>query len=242
MRSLIGKGLRLGVGLALLWVLNPAPGSAAAQDKETERLAWATEVLNEIMATPEQGIPQDLLDRAECVAIIPGVKKLALGFGGRYGKGVVVCRRDKLAGSWGAPAMYMLGGGSIGFQIGGTSTDFVFLVMNPKGADYLLRSKFTLGADASAAAGPKGRTAEAATDLQMRAEILTYSRARGLFAGVSLEGAVVRQDKDANKAIYGRPINVRRVLLEGSVAVPARAQPLINALDKYSPRNLSAKP
>ena len=232
----------LALALALLLAALLTPGPAVAQSKEVVRLERATEVVHEIMATPDQGIPKDLLDRAECVGIIPGVKKLALGVGGRYGKGVVVCRRERLSGSWGAPALYMLGGGGIGFQIGGTSTDFVLLVMNPKGAEYLLRSKFTLGADASAAAGPKGRTAAAATDVQMRAEILTYSRARGLFAGASLEGALVRQDKEANKALYGREIDVKQVLLGAGAAVPAAAQPLISALNKYSPRNLSAKP
>ncbi|MFQ5816507.1 MAG: lipid-binding SYLF domain-containing protein [Terriglobia bacterium] len=228
-------------GLVWLWALSVLATPAAAKSKEVERLERATEVLQEIMAAPDGGIPRDLLDRAECVGIIPGVKKLAFGFGGRYGKGVFVCRQNRLAGRWGPPAMYMLGGGSIGFQIGGTSTDFILLIMNPKGAEYLLRSKFTLGADLSAAAGPKGRTAAAATDALMHAEILTYSRARGLFAGASLEGAVVRQDKTANKKIYGHEINVKQVLLQGQGAIPAPAQPLINTLNKYSPKNISAK-
>lgn len=165
-----------------------------------------------------------------------------MGFGGRYGKGVVVCRKNGLAGSWGPPAMYRLSGESFGLQLGGESTDFVLLVMNSKGAEYLLRSKFTLDADASAAAGPKGRAAEASTDVQMRAEILTYSRTRGLFAGISLEGAVVRQDRNANKKIYGREVEVKRLLLVGDVAVPPAAQPLINARNRYSPKNLSTRP
>lgn len=228
--------------LALALVVGLTTGVAFAQSKEVKRLQRATEVLNEIMAAPDQGIPQELLDRAECIAIIPGVKKAAFGFGGRYGKGAVVCRRNNLAGPWGSVAMYTLGGGSIGFQIGGTETDFIFLVMNPKGAENLLRSKFTLGGDASVAAGPKGRTAEAATDALMRAEILTYSRARGLFAGVSLEGASVRQDKGANKALYGQEIDVKQVLLQGGGVVPAAAQPLINTLNKHSPKNISAGP
>lgn len=223
-------------------LLSVAASPAAAESKEVERLRRATEVLNEIMGAPDQGIPRDLLDRAECIAIIPSVKKLALGFGGRYGKGVVVCRRNNLAGPWGSVAMYTVGGGSLGFQIGGSSTDFVLLIMNPKGAEYLIRSKFTLGGEASAAAGPKGRTAQAATDVQMRAEILTYSRARGLFAGVSLEGASVRQDKNGNKAIYGREIDLKQVLLEGKAGAPAPAQGLINSLNRYSPKNVSAKP
>jgi len=231
------------VGFSAIWLwLGSATAPAHAQNKEVERLQRCTEILHEIMATPEQAVPQGLLDRAECIGIIPGVKKLAFGFGGRHGKGVVVCRKDALAGFWGPPAMYTLSGGSFGLQLGGESTDFVLLVMNLKGAEYLLRSKFTLGADASAAAGPKGRTAEASTDVQMRAEILTYSRSRGLFAGISLEGAVVRQDRDANKKIYGREIEVKRLLLVSDVAVPPAAQPLINALNRYSPKNLSARP
>ncbi|MFQ5926622.1 MAG: lipid-binding SYLF domain-containing protein [Terriglobia bacterium] len=227
--------------LALLWALSFLASPAAAKSKEIKRLERATELLHEIMAAPDGGIPKDLLDRAECIGIIPGVKKLALGFGGRHGKGVFVCRRNRLAGPWGPCAMYKLSGGSIGFQIGGTSTDFILLIMNPKGAEYLVRSKFTLGVDLSAAAGPKGRTAEANTDVLMHAEILTYSRARGLFAGVSLEGASVRQDKKANKKIYGHEINVKQVLLEEKAAVPAPVRPLVNTLNKYSPKNISAK-
>lgn len=226
----------------LLLALSLNPILAEAADKEADRLQECATVLKEIMATPEQGIPRDLLDRAECVAIIPSVKKLALGFGGRYGKGAVICRKDNLAGAWGAPAMYMIGGGSFGLQLGGSSTDFIFLVMNPGGVEKLLQSKFTLGADASAAAGPKGRTAAAATDIQMRAEILTYSRSRGLFAGVSLEGAVVKQDKNGNREIYGRELSVRDILLRGRVAPPPPAKPLISELNKFSPRNVSAKP
>ena len=233
------KSILLSV-LLLALTLNPILATAA--EKEADRLEECATVLKEIMATPEQGIPRDLLDRAECVAIIPSVKKLALGFGGRYGKGAVVCRKANLAGSWGAPAMYMIGGGSFGFQLGGSSTDFIFLVMNPGGVEKLLQSKFTLGADASAAAGPKGRTAAAATDIQMRAEILTYSRSRGLFAGVSLEGALVKQDKDGNRELYGRVVPVRDILLRGRVAPPAAAKELVSTLDRFSPKNLSAKP
>lgn len=217
------------------------PLFAQAATKEEERLQESATVLKEIMSVPEEGIPHDLLDRAECVGIIPSVKKAAFGVGGRYGKGAVICRQNNLSGSWGPPAMYMITGGSFGLQLGGTSTDLVFLVMNPGGVEKLLQSKFTVGADASAAAGPKGRTAEAATDIQMRAEILTYSRSRGLFAGISLEGAVVKQDADGNRALYHRDVGVRGILLRGKVAVPAAARPLVTALDKYSPKNLSAK-
>jgi len=170
-------------------------GPAFADDvKEAERLQNATTVLREILGMPES-IPKDLLDRAECVIVIPSVKKAAVGIGGSYGRGAIVCRTgDRFDGKWSAPAMFALEGGSIGFQIGGQATDYVLLVMNDRGADSILASKVKLGGDASAAAGPKGRTAGASTDIAMRAEILTYSRSRGLFAGVSLEGSTLRPD------------------------------------------------
>ncbi|HXE75592.1 MAG TPA: lipid-binding SYLF domain-containing protein [Candidatus Xenobia bacterium] len=212
---------------------------APAQDKEAGRLQAATQVLEEIMNVPEN-IPQDLLDKAECVGVIPSALKGAFIVGGSYGRGVFVCRSgEDFKGPWGPPAMYRLEGGSVGFQIGGQATDFVFLVMNPNGVKSLLRSKARLGADASVAAGPKGRTAEAATDLYLRAEILTYSRARGLFAGVSLEGSSLRQDKDANEALYGRPLSAKRILREGKVAVPDDAKELVSFLNRHSPKNLS---
>lgn len=212
------------------------PGAlAVAQVRETQRLAACREVLEEVANVPE-GIPRDLLHRAECVAVVPGVKKLALGVGGRYGKGAVTCRKDGGHGPWGPPAMIEMGGPSVGMQIGGQSADYVFLIMNQKGIDHLLRSKFTLGADASVAAGPKGRTAEAATDLHLEAEILTYSRTRGLFAGVSLEGAVVKQDRNANEQVYGEPVDARELLLEPNRRVPAAARKLVDLLRELSPR------
>ncbi|MFB3922250.1 MAG: lipid-binding SYLF domain-containing protein [Terriglobia bacterium] len=204
----------------------------AGQDEEKERMTKAAEVLTEVVGTPE-GISKSLLDKAVCVGVIPSFKKLALGIGGGGGKGAIVCRRGG-NGSWGGPTLFTTGGPSIGFQIGGTATDLIFLVMNPKGAEKLARSGAKLGADASVAAGPKGREAEAATDLQMGAEILSYSRSKGLFAGVSLEGAVIKQDSKGNKRIYGRDIEPKEILLKG-VGVPAAAAPLANTLNKLSP-------
>ena len=222
--------------LTLALVLAPL---AQAQDKEANRLQAATQVLEEIMNVPEN-IPQDLLDKAECVGVIPSVLKGAFIVGGSYGRGAFVCRSgEDFKGPWGPPAMYRLEGGSIGFQIGGQATDFVLLVMNPGGVKSILRSKSRLGADASVAAGPKGRTAEAATDLYLRAEILTYSRSRGLFAGVSLEGSSLRQDKDANEALYGRPLSAKRILREGKVPVPDDAKELVEFLNRHSPKNKS---
>jgi len=222
--------------LTLALVLAPL---AQAQDNEANRLQAATQVLEEIMNVPEN-IPQDLLDKAECVGVIPSVLKGAFIVGGSYGRGAFVCRSgEDFKGPWGPPAMYRLEGGSIGFQIGGQATDFVLLVMNPGGVKSILRSKSHLGADASVAAGPKGRTAEAATDLYLRAEILTYSRSRGLFAGVSLEGSSLRQDKDANEALYGRPLSAKRILREGKVPVPDDAKELVEFLNRHSPKNKS---
>jgi SH3 domain-containing YSC84-like protein 1 len=207
---------------------------AQAQVKEARRLEACREVLEELLSGKES-IPRDLLDKAECVAVIPSAKKFALGLGGRYGKGAVACRtRGKT--SWGAPLMISIGGGSLGLQIGGQAADYVFLVMNPKGIDYLLRSQFTLGADAAVAAGPVGRTGSAGTDLRMHAEILSYSRTRGLFAGLSLEGAVVKQDKDGNLNLYGEPIDPKRLLQEGAYAVPQQASGFLSVLENASPR------
>ena len=215
---------------------------AAGEGKEAARLKDAAEVLNEIMGAPDDAIPGDLLARAECVAAIPSVTKLALGFSGRVGRGAVSCRRgETMGGAWGPPSMISIGGGGFGLQIGGTASDVVLLVMNKKGAEHLLRSKFTLGGDAAAAAGPKGRSAAVATDATMNAEILTYARSRGLFAGVSLEGASLRPDNDANKAIYGKKVEARDLLLEGKHGTPAAAQVFIAALQKHAPKNVSAK-
>lgn len=212
---------------------------AASDQREEERVKDSGEVLKEILNIPDD-IPQDLLDKAECVIILPSVKKGAFGVGGSYGRGVMVCRGGQhYKGRWGAPALYALEGVSIGFQLGGQATDFVLLVMNPKGAESLLYSKVKLGADASAAAGPKGRTAEGATDIVMQAEILSYSRNKGLFAGVSLEGSTLRSDGSANEKLYGRRLSAKEIIRENKVAPPACAHELVGLLDKKSPVNRS---
>jgi lipid-binding SYLF domain-containing protein len=221
--------------IAVLLALAP-PCLLAGESKTVERLDACVEVLQEILGIPEN-IPRDLLDKSYCVVVIPSAKKFALGVGGRYGKGAVVCRKDQGEGPWGAPLMISIGGGSLGLQIGGQAADLVFLIMNPKGVNSLLKSHFTLGADAAVAAGPKGRTGEAATDAQMRAEILTYSRTRGVFAGISVEGAVLHQDEDANERLYGGPISPRRLLLEGEWRTPPEARPLVRVLEEVSPHH-----
>jgi len=227
--------------LLLVLVVVALAASASAKSKEEERLEESARVLGEILNVPDD-IPKDLLDKAECVLVFPSVKKGAFIVGVRVGKGAAVCRTgEKMDGPWGPPAMYELGGGSVGLQIGGQATDFVLLVMNPNGAKKLLSSKFTLGADASVSAGPKGRTAEAATDAQMGAEILTYSRSKGAFAGVSLEGAPVSQDSNANKKIYGKTIEARDLLLAAAEPVPAAGKPLVDLLNSKSPKNISAE-
>ena len=210
-----------------------------AASKAQERLQNAATVLGEILNIPD-GIPQELLDKAECVIIIPSVKKLAIGFGGSYGRGAMVCRSEaNFTGPWGPPVMVALEGGSFGLQLGGQATDFVLLVMNPGGVDSLLSSKVKLGADASAAAGPKGRTASAETDAWMSAEILGYSRAKGLFAGVSLQGSTLRPDNDANEELYQRRIDARDIVKAKGIKVPAGATALVNRLQKASPHNYS---
>lgn len=209
------------------------------QEKETERLQNCSTVLTEILNIPEN-VPQDLLNKAECVVIFPGVKKAALGIGGSYGRGAIVCRSGKnFTGPWTTPSMFALEAGSIGFQIGGEETDFLLLVMNAKGADSVLGSKVKLGADASVAAGPKGRSASAATDIVMKAEILSYSRARGLFAGVSLEGSTLRSDGGANKNLYGKELDARQIVRDGAAKSTPAGQALTNLLNKKSPKNLS---
>ena len=211
-----------------------------AQVKETERLEDCREVLEEVMNVPE-GLPLELLHKAECVAVVPSVKKAAIGVGGRFGKGAVTCRTGRGEGPWGPPLLITLGGGSFGLQIGGQAADYVFLIMNPKGIDHLLKSKFTLGGDVTVAAGPKGRSAEASTDLQMHAEILTWSRTRGLFAGASLEGSVVKQDKSGNRALYGEEVSASNLLLTPRQVIPPAGRKLIALLEQLSPRNLSDK-
>ena len=220
-------------------MLMATPVFAANDAHEADRVKEAGTVLKEILNVPDD-IPQDLLNKAECVVILPSVKKAAFGVGGSYGRGVMVCRGGAhFTGRWGAPAMYALEGLSIGFQLGGQATDFVLLVMNVKGAESLLSSKVKLGADASAAAGPKGRTAEGATDIVMNAEILSYSRNKGLFAGVSLEGSTLRSDGGANENLYGKKLSAKEIIREGRVGVPASARELVSLLNAKSPVNRS---
>ena len=212
---------------------------AHAQKKERERVANAGRVMREILNVPDD-IPQDLLNKAECVIVLPSVLKFAIGIGGSYGRGVMTCRGgDDFKGPWGPPSMIALEGGSVGLQLGGQATDFVLLVMNTRGAEGILTSKVKLGADASAAAGPKGRDAAAATDATMRAEILSYSRARGLFAGVSLEGSTLRPDNDANEKLYGKKLPAKDIVLHHAVPPPASARPLLAVLNKKSPHDKS---
>lgn len=210
-------------------------------EREGERLLNSATVLKEIFGMPDS-IPEELLDKAECVIVFPSVKKIAVGVGGSYGRGAISCRTgDAYDGPWSAPAMFALEGASIGFQLGGQETDYVLLVMNDRGAQSVLGSKVKVGADASAAAGPKGRTAGAATDIVMRAEILTYSRARGLFAGVSLEGSTIRSDGDANTNVYGKKLSAREIVRGGAVTATPEGQQLLDVLNSRSPKNLSGK-
>jgi SH3 domain-containing YSC84-like protein 1 len=214
----------------------------AADDKdtkETDRLENAGSVLEEIVNIPDD-IPQDLLDKAECVVVFPSVVKFAIGLGGSYGRGAMVCRSgEHFTGPWGPPSMMALEGGSFGLQLGGQATDFVLLVMNPRGAKSILSSKVKLGADMAAAAGPKGRDAAASTDVTLRAEILSYSRSRGLFAGISLEGSTLRPDNNANEKLYGKKIAAEEIIREGKVPVPPAGKKMVSLLDKKSPKNLS---
>jgi len=224
-----------------LCLLLAAPSFAVDSEKEQDRVKAAGTVLKEIVNIPDN-IPKDLFDRAECVIVLPSVLKLAVGIGGSYGRGAMSCRTgEHFTGPWSAPAMYALEGGNFGFQLGGQATDFVLLVMNPKGAESLMGSKVKLGANASAAAGPKGRSAEGATDVAMRAEILSYSRSRGLFAGISLEGSTLRPDGRANEKLYGVKLSAKDILRHGRVGVPVSGRELVSVLEKHSPRNLSAK-
>jgi lipid-binding SYLF domain-containing protein len=197
-----------------------------------ERLKTTAEVFREIMATPDKDIPHDLLEKAQCVVIVPGLKKAAFIVGAEFGKGFVLCRKKSGSG-WGAPAAIRVEGGSVGFQIGGEGTDVVMLVMNQHGAEQLTKSKFTVGGDASVAAGPVGRTSDAQTDAYMSAEILSWSRARGLFAGISLQGATLRPDEDANRELYGRKLTTREIV-NANMQPPAAASDLLAALDRYS--------
>ncbi len=227
------------LSLFLAFSMVSLPLSAADDKKETERLDNCGTVMKEILDIPDD-IPTDLLDKAECVIVIPSVIKLAFGISGNMGKGSMTCRTgEHFTGPWSAPAMMRLEGLGIGFQLGGQATDFVILVMNPRGAKALLKSKVKLGADAAAAAGPKGRDAAAASDVTMRAEMLTYSRSRGLFAGVSLEGSTLRQDNGANEKLYGRKVTAEEIIRKGAVGVPPSGQQMVALLNRKSPKNLS---
>jgi lipid-binding SYLF domain-containing protein len=215
------------------------PLSAAADQKEADRLDNCGTVLKEILDLPDD-IPSDLLDKAECVIIIPSVIKLAVGISGNMGKGAMTCRTgEHFTGPWSAPAMMRLEGLGIGFQLGGQATDFVILIMNPRGAKAILKNKVKIGADAAAAAGPKGRDAAAASDVTLRAEMLTYSRSRGLFAGVSLEGSTLRPDNGANEKLYKGNLTAEQIIRKGAVAVPPSGQELVATLNRKSPKNLS---
>jgi SH3 domain-containing YSC84-like protein 1 len=207
--------------------------SLLAIDKEpAKRLGEAASVFSEVMATPDKGIPQDLLEKAHCIVIVPGLKTGAFIVGGKYGKGYLSCR-NKSGSGWSAPATVRIEGGSVGFQMGGETTDLIMLVMSERGADKLLSSKFTLGGEASAAAGPVGRTATAQTDAQMHAEILSWSRSQGLFAGIALEGATLRQDLDDNATLYGKRMENRDIVTNGRRA-PESAGPLMTLLNQHS--------
>ena len=210
------------------------PAFAELDDKVADRLFESAKTLDELVNAPDGGIPADLLKKAECVAAIPAVKKAALGFGGNYGRGAVSCRKDQGKGPWGPPSMLVLGGGSFGFQLGGQSTDVIMLFMTPESIKYLLRDKVTLGGDAAAAIGPKGRAASAETSASFRAEILTYARSRGVFAGISLKGAVLSPDKEANKSLYKRSVEANELLTQGDVAIPVPATKFVDTLTRLA--------
>jgi lipid-binding SYLF domain-containing protein len=223
--------------LAAAIFLACSTSTAVDNSREQKRLEACGQVLKEIVDIPD-GIPKDLLNKAECVIVIPAVLKFAIGVGGDFGRGAITCRTGQhFTGHWSAPALFALEGANVGFQLGGQATDFVLLVMNPKGADSILSSKVKLGADASAAAGPKGRAAAADTDIVMKAEVLSYSRSRGLFAGISLEGSTLRSDGSANRKLYGRDLSTKEIVRDGKVGVPTSGRELISLLDKNSPRN-----
>lgn len=231
--------LVMGTLICLPALFNPMPVQADNKSKDQDRLEDSGQVMKEILGIPDD-IPQELLDKADCVIVIPSVLKGAFGVGASYGRGAMTCRSgDNFQGPWGAPTMMALEGVSFGFQLGGQATDFVLLVMNHRGASAILSSKVKLGADAAAAAGPKGRNAQADTDVTLRAEVLTYSRSRGLFAGISLEGSTLRPDNDANERIYGKKIDAKEIALQGAVPVPPSAKLLISTLNQHSPKNLS---
>src|SRR5450755_3537118 len=227
--------LLVGILAGLPALFNPSPVRADNKEHDEDRLDNSGQVMKEILDIPDD-IPQDLLDKADCVIVMPSVLKAAIGIGGSYGRGAMTCRSgDNFMGPWSAPTMMALEGGSFGFQLGGQATDFVILVMNNRGADSVLHSKVKLGGDASVAAGPKGRDASADTDVTMRAEMLSYSRARGAFAGVSLEGSTLRPDNDANKRVYGKGVTAEEIVMQSKVEAPAAAHHLIARLQHASP-------
>ena len=229
----------MGRGFAVAVFLVLSTAVVNAQDKEQDRLENCGVVMGEILNVPDN-IPQALLDKAECVVVVPSVMKVAMGVGGSYGRGAMVCRSgQKFDGPWGAPAMYALESGSFGLQLGGEATDLVLLVMNDRGVNALLSTKVTLGGTMSAAAGPKGREMTASTDASMRAEILSYSRSRGLFAGVSLEGVSLRPDDDASAEVYGRKITARQIVTGKGIAVPPSGRRLVGVLQKHASQNQS---
>jgi lipid-binding SYLF domain-containing protein len=226
---------------ALLLVMGMALAGlpAYAQKDENNRIRNAGQVMTEILKVPDN-IPEDLLDKAECVIVLPSVMKFAFGVGGSYGRGVMTCRSgEEFRGPWSAPSMMAVEGGSFGFQLGGQATDFVLLVMNRRGANSILTSQVKLGADIAAAAGPKGRDAAAATDVTMRAEVLSYSRSRGLFAGMSLEGSTLRPDNDGNERIYGKGVTAKDIVINSAIHAPASARLLVSTLNRQSPKNRS---
>jgi SH3 domain-containing YSC84-like protein 1 len=235
-KGVVMKKVLLSIGLISAFAL-----PASAQEKEHERVENAGTVMQEILNAPDS-IPKDVLDKADCIVVLPSVVKFAIGIGGSYGRGVMTCRGGKnFQGKWGAPTMMALEGGSAGLQLGGQATDFVLLLMNSRSASSILSSKVKLGGDASAAAGPVGRTASAETDVALRADILSYSRARGLFAGISLEGSTLRPDNDANKNLYGKKMEAKEIVLNGAATPPPSSTKLLTTLDKASPKNKSDK-
>jgi lipid-binding SYLF domain-containing protein len=226
--------------LVVLMLVSVLPAMGEDKEEKVEnRIHESANVMREILGMPD-GIPKDLLDKADCIIIYPSVKKAAFGVGGSYGRGLITCRKGQdFSGSWSAPAMFALEAGSFGFQIGAQATDFVLLVMNESGARSVMSSKVKLGGDAAVAAGPVGRDAAASTDIVLKAEILSYSRSKGLFAGLSLEGSTLRSDDGANKALYGKELSAKEIVREGKVAAPASAKPLLAILRKASPAHVN---
>ncbi len=234
-------GIRIARHLCpVIFVFLNATAFAGVSSKEHDRLVRSGQVLQEMIGAPDKNIPKGMLDHARCVAVVPSMKKAGLGFGGRYGHGFVTCRRGG-EGAWGPVSSFKIVGASFGLQIGGASVDVVLLFVNQRGVEKLLQDQFTLGGDASVAAGPVGRTGSAETDILLRSEIYAYSRSRGLFGGIALDGARMYQDADVNRDLYGRDVKPKEILIEQKVGIPAEAQALVGVLDKYSPKALYVK-